>query len=522
LKIATERLKGSWWVRPEAPGGDLAASRWRAISAIAALGQAAARSAPSFSSLAEVMRWYAAEGWRVDAAYRQSEFIRVTAGVALEELDELFHRARVSYENWLDSLLRSTATVLADVDVPVIDLQRSIHERYVQNGSERRAYVLVDALRYELGRDLAERLASVNAEISVSAALATPPSITAVGMAALLPGADTSFRIALGEKERLAVSVGGDAVKGVSERVRRLENTHGKVVDLDLDRVAQFSNKELRNKIGDASLVLVRSSEIDADGESDQLAASWGSFDMTLNVLHTAVAKLLHAGIRRVIITSDHGFLAMRQVGEERRIDKPATGTGELHRRAWIGRGGTVSESTFKIPLSAFGIASDLDIITPRGLGVFVSGGGLQFFHGGLSPQELIIPVITAVAEDISPEPQYRIHLGIAGERITTGVVAVTVTMTGDLFTRQSRVRLQLVRNAQRVAVVVGGDGFDQATETIDATVDTPRVITMQVTANLLAGSTATLEVLDAGTGVRLADLEVEVASTVFVDDDLG
>ena len=117
-------------------------------------------------------------------------------------------------------------------------------------------------------------------------------------------------------------------------------------------------------------------------------------------MLQTAVAKLLHAGIQRVVITADHGFLAVRQLGEEPKIDKPSTGTGELHRRAWIGRGGTASESTVKVPLAAFGIGGDLDIIAPRGLGVFASGGGLQFFHGGLSPQELIVPVITVTADE--------------------------------------------------------------------------------------------------------------------------
>jgi hypothetical protein len=242
---------------------------------------------------------------------------------------------------------------------------------------------------------------------------------------------------------------------------------------------------------------------------------------MTLNVLQTVVAKLLHAGIQRIVITADHGFLAVRQLGEDRRIDRVATGTGEPHRRAWIGRGGTASESTVKLPLAAFGISGDLDIITPRGLGVFSSGGGLQFFHGGLSPQELIVPVITATAEDDSPEPQYRIDLSVAGGKITTGMVAVTISMTGDLFTRESRVRLQLVQVKKRVGVVVGGEGFDHATETIDANVDAPSVITLQVTGNLVAGSTATLEVIDAATGVRLEALDVDVAANVLVDDDL-
>jgi hypothetical protein len=381
--------------------------------------------------------------------------------------------------------------------------------------------VLVDALRYELGADLVDRLRSLHADVGIHAALGTPPTITPVGMAAVLPGADTSFSVDLDAKSRLDVSIGATPVRSVKDRVQLLEHAHGTVANLVLDDVAQYSNKELQKKIAGAKLVLVRSTEIDADGEADQLAASWVSFGGILTVLQTAVAKLIHAGVRRVVLTSDHGFLAVRQLGEDRRIDKSATGTGEQHRRAWIGRGGTVSASTVKAPLAAFGIGGDLEIIAPRGLGVFASGGGLQFFHGGLSPQELVVPVITVDAQESTPEPQYAIELAVAGGRISTGVLAVTLTMTGDLFTRESRVRLQLMQDRNLVGSVVGGDGFDPDTASIAATVDTPRVITVQATANLVAGSTATLEVLDAASGVRLATLDVDVAFNILVDDDL-
>ena len=51
------------------------------------------------------------------------------------------------------------------------------------------AYFLVDALRYEMGVDLCE---SLNAK-KIKFALATPPTITPVGMAALLPRAEEDF-----------------------------------------------------------------------------------------------------------------------------------------------------------------------------------------------------------------------------------------------------------------------------------------------------------------------------------------
>ena len=521
-ELAEVRLLSSWWTQPNRLKHHYFSARWRAVATIAGLNTALETKPPAAESLDSVVDWYSSTGWEVDSAYRRMEFVRVSTGADLYDLDDAFELGRLRYEQWLDRVLRRTAGAISgNANVPDQELQRRIHHAEVR-GRESTAYVLVDALRYELGRDLATRLGRLNAAVDVRAAVAAAPTITPVGMAAVTPGADERFDVELGSDTRLVVHVDRQAVRTVSDRVKRFEKDHGKVADVPLDKLAQYTIRELKKHIEGAALVLVRSTEIDADGESDQLAASWGSFDATLNVLQTAVARLLQAGIRRVVLTADHGFLAVRQVGDELKVDKPSTGTGELHRRAWIGTGGTATDSTVKVPLSDFGIGGGLDIIAPRGLGVFVAGGGLQFFHGGLSPQELVVPVITVVSDEPTAEPKYEIDLSVAGGRITTGIVAVTIQMTGDLFTRESGVRIVLSQDGNRVARVVGGDGFDPSTDTVDATVDKSRVIAMQITANLAAGSVAKLEVLDASTGVRLGDaVEVEVAAFVPVEEEL-
>src|SRR5262249_7583967 len=148
------------------------------------------------------------------------------------------------------------------------------------------------------------------------------------------------------------------------------------------------------------------------------------------------VAKLGQAGIRRVIISADHGFLALSQsVGDPRTIDAPIGADGELHRRCWVGKGGTTAEGTERVSLVALGVRSDLDVIVPKGLAVFKAGGGKQFFHGGLSPQELLIPVIVVDLEPAEAPQKLDLEVAIAGGRITTGVFAATVAFHGDLFT---------------------------------------------------------------------------------------
>jgi len=56
------------------------------------------------------------------------------------------------------------------------------------------AYFLVDAMRFEMGAELAERLPKTS-EVSVKHALGVLPSITPIGMAALQPGASSSFSV---------------------------------------------------------------------------------------------------------------------------------------------------------------------------------------------------------------------------------------------------------------------------------------------------------------------------------------
>ena len=67
--------------------------------------------------------------------------------------------------------------------------------------SGRVAYVLVDALRWELAGELAGVL-SADFTVQTTLALGTAPSVTEVGMAALLPSASSGLRIS-GDKAKL-------------------------------------------------------------------------------------------------------------------------------------------------------------------------------------------------------------------------------------------------------------------------------------------------------------------------------
>ena len=108
-----------------------------------------------------------------------------------------------------------------------------------------------------------------------------------------------------------------------------------------------------------------------------------------------AARKLASAGVESFVVTADHGHQFALRKEEDMRIDAPGGDTVELHRRCWIGRGGATPPGTIRVSAAELGYDSDLDFVFPTGLGVFKAGGDLAYHHGGISLQEMVVPVVT-------------------------------------------------------------------------------------------------------------------------------
>lgn len=518
--IASKRLDRSPWVSDVSSGWG---GRWRAAAAAARLQDELERSEPPGTKKSgDLLAWYVDLGWRVDHAHRRLELAR-TELTTFGGLEDALIATRNAYDRWLETLLdRFVAAVEAGVlDTGDLLRQGDVHDRFVSTAG-RTAYVLVDALRFELGSELADAMRVVTERVQLHAAVAAVPTITQVGMANLMPGAATGLRIAL-DGDRIRVSVEGTDVNTVPERCNALRARHGQVANLDLNEASQKGEKALGEAVGEADLVLLRSQEVDASGESGMLSIAWTDFDSVVNLLAGVVARLAQCGVDRVVVSADHGFIALSEVlGSERTVDAPAGAVGTTKRRVFVGRGGTPNPATARVPLSACGIPGDLDLVVPRGLAVFRAGGAKQFFHGGLSPQELVVPVIVAELGDVPAPQPLRVAVAVAGGRITTGVFAANLSFDGDLFASEVKVRVVAgAGTGTPVARIVSGDGYDPATGAVMVESSQSRVLTFQVTQNLGAGTEVELQVLDARTGLKLASASAQVAAEVVVEDQL-
>ena len=93
--------------------------------------------------------------------------------------------------------------------VPGVLHQTRVYRECVEPMPGRVAYFLVDALRFEMGRELADQLQGA-LELSVRPAVAALPTITPVGMAALLPGLLVELRGRRRQIERGRADRGGN------------------------------------------------------------------------------------------------------------------------------------------------------------------------------------------------------------------------------------------------------------------------------------------------------------------------
>ena len=215
--------------------------------------------------------------------------------------------------------------------------QSCIYSELVAKAGSRVAYFLVDALRFEMGVEL-KRLLEPGENLALRPAIVALPTISPVGMAALLPGASARFDVVEADGA-LASRIENVPLADASMRMKVLEFQLPGAVDIELGKLLQMTAKKLKNPIGDSRLVVIRSQEIDKFGEMDCDVIARQVMDTVLQNVARAVRKLAGVGIDAVVIAADHGYQFTREKEEAFRTDNPGGQMIDVHRRCWIGRG---------------------------------------------------------------------------------------------------------------------------------------------------------------------------------------
>lgn len=471
LELITGREHSFWLDRDVARK-----AQWEACRRMAELGSLgvvvrAAVSKAAVDANGWIDAYAAKDGWfRLDQAQRRLE--AWVANLDDEPDERPLGVVRGVYEDACRAMADgfARALVAAKWTVSASLHQTRIYSEIVSEQPKPVAYFLVDAMRFEMGVELAERLPK-SVEVSVRPAVCALPSITPIGMAALQPGASSSFSV-VEETGTLGAKIDTAFLPDLTARKKFAASRVPKLADVALDELLSLQPSKFAKRIEGAQVVIVRSQEIDHAGERGFTFQARQVMDTVIDNLARAIRKLAAAGVEHCVLTADHGHLFFPSDRDESmRIDSPGGDEVDLHRRCWIGRGGATPPACVRVAASALGYDSDLDFVFPLGCGVFKAGGDLAFHHGGPSLQEMVIPVVTvrmktSKLERSTSEPVTATGLPNA---VTNRIFSVVIQLDGknlSLFSNELVVRPLLISAGKQVGGVgmtIDGD-FDRTT----------------------------------------------------------
>lgn len=435
---------------------------WDLVSEAAAFGSEIAAHPRPFEKVAshdEALAIYATGAFEVDRAHRRFEQERARKLDPMVphfgRLQEVVGDLRRLHRDWADQLARDFARLCRATSFlpPAALQQRSLYEQVVQPiaaEDERVAVFLIDAFRYEMATELLDDLRAVGTSVVVDlkGRLAELPTITPIGMNALAPAA---------RNDRLTPVTAGDAFQGFrsgeftvrtpADRARAMGmRTSGKpgvligLVDL-CDRT-----QETLKKLKDHAVVVVHSTELDDGGEAN---LGVHTFEATLNQVRAAWHHLQTAGIKHAVFTADHGFLLQDETTEIRPFGKKP----DPHRRYVFDAYERAENGMTPVPLPSLGYdGMEGFLLFLDDTAVFATRvAGSSFVHGGNSPQERFIPVLTVTRKRIEASgfAEYAVEAKPEREafgfsRIGVRVVFPPDTQTGLSFVGPRTIALDL------------------------------------------------------------------------------
>ena len=520
-----ERRKSTFWSREQPP----VLLRWSALEIAARLTMTAKgireslkRINPSVAEMVQAYTQFTQPWMMADRLHRhwESRLLNIDpdeSGGALE-FEKLVARVRHDYAGIIDELNRAFVHQAEAAHFEIDGVLRQSHtfvDRVAPAVSEGRktVYMLVDALRYEMGAELLEGLGD-DFEVNLEAAVARLPSITPVGMAALLPGAENGVELT-SAGGKLAVVIENQKLKDRQDRMDFFaEKMPNGFVALKLAEVLKLGVKR-KKELADAKLIVVTSQEIDSlgeDGDAHSDTRRW--MDEMLEQLRRSVRILARLGAERFVITADHGYLFAGELDPGMNMDSPGGTTLELHPRVWIGKGGQAADGYVRVMANQLELGGDLELAFPRGHACFkVKGGAGEYFHGGISLQEMIVPVAALRSKSTKPigAGAALITLEFSKPAITNRFFSVVATLKEEgLFTAEE-IRVRVVVSAGRSEAgfcAMAAYGYEEGTREVTLKMNQPNALTI-----MLSGEGSTDKVT-----VRLVACHTQLELAVMPD----
>jgi hypothetical protein len=468
-------------------------------------------------SLDEWLDFYTGRFAKVDSLHRAMEQVAAELAPVEAVLSGVLNQARESHRGACDKLARMMQEEVVKTGWPSVTKARAvdIFDRWVEprwKTGERVAYFWIDALRYELAQALEVALGTQHAT-KIEMACASLPCLTPIGMASLLPGA-AAMEIKV-EAGKPVAMMAGKPVDGPKARAEVLAAYVGanrtRLVDLE-----DLANGKLPDDIETIEVLAVKTNDIDSLGESNPLYFI-GMLPGILRKIQLAVNKLAEAGFTRAILTSDHGFAWMQSTSAGNAITKPPGQWAMAKDRALLGEG-TADANSMVLNAADAGVRSSIPhIAVPKGMATYTSG--VTYFHGGISPQECILPVLDVQLKAANKSvPTQRVDITLTYRGSSRGTITTLIPTlelsypAADLFGPAS-VRL-LLQGLDKSGKIVGEAASSAVVDPISREINLERGKAIKVPLRLKEGFEGAFQVvaIDPVTGTTFATIKLETA----------
>lgn len=337
---------------------------------------------------------YTSEIYLIDQAYR-----RFMTGFLQLENKEMLEKLAEQLTNWYENkyllkIAQETNYLLETADVGKLPKQAKFYKEVLKPILEKestRIFVIIsDAVRYEVGAELVSRLnLRSNGVASISPLVANMPTYTQLGMASLLPHKQLTIT------ENGIVLADGQPTNGLANRIKILQNAHPEAIAYRLTDLLDWSRATADENLKGKRLVYLYHDVIDAAGDSAKSERdTYITAERAIKELSIAVDRLSKLQAKRIFITADHGFLY--QYPKIENDIKVASVKGEIidsNRRFAVGHHLLIDDGAINVP-DDFSTLEGVETVIAKGVNRFIGGGGLQFVHGGATPQEVIVPLI--------------------------------------------------------------------------------------------------------------------------------
>ena len=353
----------------------------------------------------KIWQEYTTDYYKMDTYYRQFHLcFQRCLKVSNPLLDDLFKHVTEKVEglyshwflgqlgqNWSDACSDNLAQYGRILEVP----QQTDFYRSKVKGSDNRVFVIVsDALRFEVAASLSEQLQrETQSTVKLTSCEAIFPTITKFGMAALLP----HQKLEVVEKGAGTLSILADGVStDAGYRDKILKSANKNSVALKYDNIIGMKRAERSALVKGMDVVYIYHDKVDEASHTSDAAVFPACDDAIAEIKNLVRIIVNEFSGTKIFITADHGFLyTYSPLTEDDKVDK----TGFINCIVEYGRRFAIMQKEanpdYLLPVKFMEGSAEYDAYAPReNVRIKMNGGGLNFVHGGISLQEMVVPVV--------------------------------------------------------------------------------------------------------------------------------